>query len=336
MQVWRTLSDARAGTAARPSGWAVSIGTFDGVHRGHRVVLGTARDLADARRLPLAVLTFYPHPLSVVRPGHEPPAVATLRHRLELLGQAGADATLVLAFDSSLAAMSAEQFVTSVLVDALAARAVVVGEDFRFGRRAAGDGALLTRLGSEHGFDAVLVPPIGHDGLRWSSTEVRRRVAEGDVRTAASVLGHLFEVEGPVVAGDRRGHDLGYPTANLAVAPGMLVPADGVYAGYLRRLADPGALMPAAISVGTNPTFDGLERRVEAYVLDVDGLDLYGQQVAVSFVDHLRAQRRFDGVQALVTQMARDVAATRQVLGRPSEVTVSSLIGDGSARGTAS
>lgn len=329
MQVWRTVSEARGGARGLPSGQVVSVGTFDGVHRGHRVVLGRARDLADERGLPMAVLTFYPHPLSVVRPGHEPPAVATLRHRLELLGQVGADAALVLAFDADLASMTAESFVDSVLVDGLNARAVVVGEDFRFGHRAAGDGALLTRLGARHGFDTVLVPPIGQDGVRWSSSEVRRRVAAGDVRAAASVLGHLFEVEGPVVLGDRRGRDLGYPTANLAVAPGMLVPADGVYAGYLRRIDDPDVLMPAAISVGTNPTFDGTERRVEAYVLDTDDLDLYEQQVAVSLVEQLRGQRRFDGVDALVTQMAADVAATREVLARPAQASVSSMIATG-------
>lgn len=325
MEVWRTLADARAGSAGEPSGWVVSIGTFDGVHRGHRVVLNRARARADEQGLPMAVLTFYPHPLSVVRPGHEPPAVATLRHRLELLGQAGADAVLALTFDASLAGMSAQDFVRTVLLDALHARVVVIGEDFRFGHRAVGDVALLQRMGPDAGFVTLPVPPVGHDGIRWSSTEVRRRVAEGDVRTASAVLGHLFEVEGPVVAGDRRGHDLGYPTANLAVAPGMLVPADGVYAGYLRRVADPETLLPAAISVGTNPTFDGVERRVEAYVLDADNLDLYGEHVAVSFVEQLRAQRRFDDVDTLVAQMALDVAQTREVLRRPSDVTVSSV-----------
>lgn len=325
MRIWRTLADARVGTAHEPSGWVVSIGTFDGVHRGHRVVLGRAREYADEQGLPMAVLTFYPHPLSVVRPGHEPPAVATLRHRLELVGQAGADAALVLTFDQSLAAMSAEDFVRSVVVEAMHARAVVVGEDFRFGHRAVGDVGLLARMGADAGFTTVPVPPVGHDGIRWSSTEVRRRVAEGDVRTASSVLGHLFEVEGPVVVGDHRGRDLGYPTANLAVAPGMLVPADGVYAGYLRRVDDPETLLPAAVSVGTNPTFDGDERRVEAYVLDTDDLDLYGQHVAVSFVEQLRTQRRFDDVDTLVAQMAVDVAQTREVLNRPSDVTVSSL-----------
>lgn len=318
--VWHSLDDVRT----EPS--VVSIGTFDGVHRGHRVVIGRARAEADARGISLTVLTFDPHPLSVVRPGMEPPAVATVRHRVELLGQSGAESVLVLPFTAETAAMSAEGFVESILVEALKARAVVVGEDFRFGHRAAGDVALLTHMGAADSFDVVAVAPVGHDGIRWSSTEVRRRVADGDVRAAAEVLGHLFEVEGPVVSGDRRGRDLGYPTANVAVAPRMLVPADGVYAGYLRLLSDPFTPLPAAVSVGTNPTFDGAERRVEAYVLDVGDLDLYGQEVAVSFVQQLRGQRRFEGVDDLVAQMAVDVDTSRQILSRRDAAAVSSMI----------
>ena len=321
--VWSSLDDVRTEPCV------VSIGTFDGVHRGHRVVVGRARAEADARGLPLAVLTFDPHPMSVVRPGSEPPAIATLRHRVELLRQSGADSVLVLPFTLQTAAMSAEDFAGHILVDALKARAVVVGEDFRFAHRAAGDIELLSSVGAAAGFDVVPVGPVGHDGIRWSSTEVRRRVAGGDVRGAAEVLGHLFEVEGPVVSGDRRGRDLGYPTANVAVEPRMLVPADGVYAGYLRLLADPMNPLPAAVSVGTNPTFDGVERRVEANVLDTDDLDLYGQEVAVSFVQQLRGQQRFDDVEALVAQMGVDVARSREVLQRRDAAAVSSMIDAG-------
>lgn len=306
-QVWSSLEQA-SGPAV------VSVGTFDGVHRGHRVVVQTARAVADRLALPLVVLTFDPHPMSVVRPGTEPPAVATVRHRVELLGQCGADAVLVLPFDTSVAAMSADEFVDVVLVHALDAHAVVVGEDFRFGHRAGGDVALLRQRGAETGFEVVAVSAVGHEGVRWSSTEVRRRVEVGDVAGAAAVLGHVFEVEGPVGRGDQRGRDLGYPTANIAVAGGMLVPADGVYAGYLRRLDAPLHVMPAAVSVGTNPTFDGSRRAVEAYVLDTDELDLYDVDVAVSFVARLREQRRYDDVGALVAQMARDVAQTRVAL----------------------
>lgn len=320
MTTWTSLQDVRAEPAV------VAIGTFDGVHRGHRVVVGRARAEADARGISLTVLTFDPHPMAVVRPDLKPPAIATVRHRVELLGQSGANSVLVLPFDEKMAAMSAEAFVHSILLDALKARAVVVGEDFRFGHRAAGDVAMLGELGATDGFDVVAVPPVGHDGIRWSSTEVRSRVAEGDVRNAAQVLGHLFEVEGPVVFGDKRGRDLGYPTANVAVGAGMLVPADGVYAGYLRLLSDPLNPLPAAVSVGTNPTFDGIERRVEAYVLDADDLDLYGQEVAVSFVEQLRGQRRFDDIDALVLQMRADVAHSREVLERRDAPAVSSMI----------
>ena len=324
VQVWHSLEAARDASSGAS---VVSIGTFDGVHRGHRVVVGHGRSQADSRGLPLTVLTFDPHPMAVVRPGHQPPAIATLRHRVELLGQAGADAVLVLPFDTDVSAMTAEEFVQAVLVDAIGAALVVVGEDFRFGNRAAGDVALLQRMGADCGFDVVSVAAVGHDGIRWSSTEVRARVAAGDMRGASAVLGHLFEVEGLVVVGDRRGRDLGYPTANVAVGAGMLVPADGVYAGYLRRLTDPTTVLPAAVSVGTNPTFDGMERRVEAYVLGVDDLDLYDQPVAVSFVEQLRGQRRFADVSELVAQMSADVAQVDALLAEHSPSEVSSLLG---------
>lgn len=315
-QVWRSVAEPSASSPELVHPCAVSIGVFDGVHRGHRVVLGRARQVADERRVPLAVLTFDPHPMAVVRPGSQPPAVATVRHRVELLGQAGADGILVLPFTPQVASMSAADFVDEVVLGALGARAVIVGEDFRFGHRAAGDVTVLAELGRDRGFDTIAVPPVGHDGIRWSSTEVRRRVSAGDVHGAAEVLGHPFEVEGPVVVGDRRGRHLGYPTANLAVPEGMLVPADGVYAGYLRVLdaAEPDPPLPAAISVGTNPTFDGQAHRVEAFVLDTDGLDLYGRQVAVSLVERLRGQQRFESVPELMQQMADDVARTRAVL----------------------
>lgn len=322
VQVWRTPGEVL------PEPAVVSIGTFDGVHRGHRVVVGAARSEAERRGRALTVLTFDPHPMAVVRPSHSPPAIATVRHRVELLGQAGADNVLVLPFDASVAAMSAEDFVGSVLLDTLQALAVVVGEDFRFGHRAAGDVELLRELGASSGFDVVAVAPVGHDGIRWSSTEVRSRVAGGDVRGAADVLGHLFEVEGGVVVGDRRGRQLGYPTANVAVAPGMLVPADGVYAGFLRRLAEPLTALPAAVSIGTNPTFDGSSRRVEAYVLDADDFDVYGESVAVSFVEQLRGQRRYDDVAALTEQMRVDVERTREILDRRDAAAVSSMIDD--------
>jgi riboflavin kinase/FMN adenylyltransferase len=253
--------------------------------------------------------------MAVVRPGTGPRMVASLRRRIAVLGRAGADAVLVLPITHEVKAMSAEQFVRQVLVDSLRAQVVVVGEDFRFGHRAAGDLHVLAALGLEHGFEAIGVGPVGSDGHRWSSTRVRALVAQGDVAGAAEILGHPVAVEGSVVTGDRRGRDLGYPTANLALDPHALLPADGVYAATVHLLDEPEApALPAAVSVGTNPTFDGQERRVEAYVLDRDDLDLYGRAVCVHLVDRLRGQQRFASVAALVEQMGRDVDAARRAL----------------------
>jgi riboflavin kinase/FMN adenylyltransferase len=310
-----TRWDDPAAVPADLPGSVVTIGVFDGVHRGHRVVVDRARAHADRLGLPLVVLTFEPHPYVVVRPDATPPAVSTVDHRVHLLQEAGADAVLVLRFDAERAAQSPDDFVTEILVERLRARAVVVGEDFRFGHRAAGDVELLAELGRQHGFAVDAVPTAGHDGVRWSSTVVRDRVIAGDVASAAEVLGHPFRVEGVVVEGDKRGRALGYPTANLPIPPGALVPADGVYAGTLTRLDMTGApTMPAAVSVGSNPTFEGVQRRVEAYVLDRDDLELYGVPVAVAVVARLRGQERFDCVADLVAQMGRDVDATRVAL----------------------
>jgi riboflavin kinase/FMN adenylyltransferase len=316
VQVWRSVAAARA---ARGDGSVVSIGVFDGVHRGHQAVVARARRHADRLAVPLVVVTFDPHPLAVVRPQAAPLLVAPLGHRLRLLGAAGADGVLVLPFDPERAAQSAPDFVAEVLVGALGARAVVVGEDFRFGYRAAGDVALLRTLGTEHGFVVDAVEPVSDPGLhRWSSTYVRDRVAAGEVEAANRALGHPFRVEGVVVRGDRRGRTLGYPTANVSPAPGFVVPADGVYAGWLTRLdegdAESGVALPAAISVGTNPTFDGTERRVEAYVLDREDLELYDVPVAIEFVARLRGQVRFGEVGELLAQMGKDVAAARGLL----------------------
>jgi riboflavin kinase/FMN adenylyltransferase len=314
VQVWRSLEEAR-GSGALGAGCVASIGVFDGVHRGHQQVLAVAGALAVDAGVPLVVLTFDPHPMAVVRPGTGPRMVASLRRRIALLERAGAAAVLVLPFTSQVAAMSPEQFVREVLVDGLHASVVVVGEDFRFGHRAAGDLHVLAALGLEHGFEAIGVGPVGSEGHRWSSTQVRDLVADGDVAGAALILGHPVAVEGRVVPGDRRGRDLGYPTANLALEPAALLPADGVYAATLHLLDEPeGTHLPAAVSVGTNPTFDGQERRVEAYVIDRDDLDLYGRSVCVHLVQRLRGHHRSHSDAALVEQMSRDVDAARRVL----------------------
>ena len=320
VQRWSDLSDVPAGFG--PS--AVTIGNFDGVHRGHQAVLARLVATAHDRGLAAVAITFHPHPLAVLQPDRAPAALTTLDHRLDLLESCGLDAVLVMEFTRELASWSPQRFVDEVLVAALDARLVVVGHDMRFGHRNAGDVATLRELGEHRGFAVDLVedlgsPDDGHpSGRRWSSTWVRELVAAGDVVTAGEVLGRPHRVTGTVVHGDHRGRELGYPTANLSQDSVGLVPADGVYAGWLVRIArpegDPDHRLPAAVSVGTNPTFDGHERRVEAYVLDRDDLDLYGEPVAVELVRRLRPTLRFDGIEPLVVQMRADVEECRSVL----------------------
>jgi riboflavin kinase/FMN adenylyltransferase len=297
-----------------------TVGMFDGVHRGHRALLDRVAAEAAARGLPAAAVTFDRHPLAVLRPGSEPPLLTTLDGKVELLGAAGVDRVLVLAFTKELSEVGAEVFAAEVLFDALAARAVVVGENFRFGHKAAGDPALLAELGRPRGIEVVAVPLHTDGDQVVSSTRVRAELAEGDVAAAAASLGRPYAVEGEVVVGDRRGRPLlGVPTANLAVPAGIALPADGVYAGHLTDDAD-GIARPAAISVGTNPQF-GTDRRVEAHVLDFDA-DLYGHQVSVGFTHHLRGQATFAGVDELVAQMRADIDQARRLLPSPPGGTV--------------
>jgi riboflavin kinase/FMN adenylyltransferase len=310
VQIWRSLAEVPDDLGRT----VVVVGNFDGVHLGHQQVLARARVLADEAGLDVVAVTFDPHPMAVLRPEHAPTTLTTLPVRAELLGEAGADAVLAVPFDRDVAAWSPEEFVLRVLVDALHARVVVVGANFRFGRRAAGDVAELARLGAEHDFTAE---GIALDGgpMVWSSTYVRTCLAAGDVAGAAEALGRPYAVRGEVVQGDQRGRELGYPTANVPTAEDVAAPPDGVYAGWLRVL-DTGEVHPAAISVGTNPTFTGERyRRIESYVLDRTDLELYGVQVEVSFVEHLRGMTAFDSVEALVDQMALDVEQARGVLG---------------------
>jgi riboflavin kinase / FMN adenylyltransferase len=290
----------------------VTIGVFDGVHRGHQATLSYARGEALMHGLPLVVVTFDPHPAEVVRPGSHPPMLTTLDRRAELLHDAGASAVLVLHFSAALSRLTAEEFVKQVLVDRLHVAQVVVGANFRFGHRALGTFDTLRDLGKELGFGSTGLQLGGEDDVTWSSTYVRQCVAEGDVDEATRVLGRPHRVEGVVVHGDHRGRALGYPTANLELAGHAAIPADGVYAGHLVR--DAGPRLPAAISVGTNPTFDGAERRVEAYVLDHLDLELYGEHVALDVEHRLRDTVRFDSVEALARQMADDVERTRDLL----------------------
>jgi riboflavin kinase/FMN adenylyltransferase len=309
VQIWRSLDEVPADLART----TVVIGNFDGVHRGHRTVISRARRVADGSGTPLVAVTFDPHPMAVLRPEHAPSTLTDLDTRASLLADAGVDHVLVLPFDRGVAAWSPEQFVDTVLVDVLHAAAVVVGANFRFGNKAAGDVALLRAVGEQRGFAAEGVELEGGPQV-WSSTYVRTCLATGDVAGAAEALGRPFTVTGTVVRGDRRGRELGYPTANVPTSTMTAAPADGVYAGWLRRL-DTGERYPAAISVGTNPTFDGdRERRVESYVLDRDDLDLYDVAVEVSFVERLRGMVAFDSVDKLVAQMADDVDRARELL----------------------
>ncbi|SDC62291.1 bifunctional riboflavin kinase/FAD synthetase [Nocardioides lianchengensis] len=309
MQIWRSLDDVPADLGRT----AVVIGNFDGVHLGHRRVLARARDLADRDGLTLVAVTFDPHPMAVLRPEHAPSTLTSIEVRAELLGDAGADAVLAVPFDLDVAGWEPEEFVLRVLVDTLEAAAVVVGANFRFGRKAAGDVATLALLGQRHDFTAEGIPLDGGP-MVWSSTYVRTCLATGDVAGAAEALGRPYAVRGIVVRGDQRGRELGYPTANVPTDGLTAAPADGVYAGWLRRL-DTGETFPAAISVGTNPTFDGVrERRVESYVLDRTDLELYGVEVEVSFVDRLRGMVAFESVEKLIVQMDADVDRARVLL----------------------
>ena len=293
----------------------VTIGVFDGVHRGHQQIIGRAVERARELGIPSVVLTFDPHPSEVVRPGSHPPMLTGQHLKAQLLESLGVDVMCVLPFTLEFSRLAPDEFVHSVLVERLHARVVIVGENFRYGQKAAGDVATLTAAGRRFGFAVEGVPLQGTEDTTWSSTYVRSCVDAGDVEGAAAALGREHRVDGVVVRGDQRGRDLGYPTANLEPLPWSAVPADGVYAGRLLR--SNGSQLPAAISVGTNPTFAGRERRVEAYVLDVQGeLDLYGEHVGLSFCARLRDTVRFDGVEPLVRQMAEDVRRARELLGR--------------------
>jgi riboflavin kinase/FMN adenylyltransferase len=302
-----------------PAGWGgsvVTIGVFDGVHLGHQRDLARAAEIGRQRLLPVVVITFDPHPDEVIRPGSHPAVLCSARRRSELLGGFGVDAVCVLPFTVEFSRLDPDEFVRTVLVDRLHAAAVVVGEDFRFGHKAAGDVQLLAKLGEKYEFIAEGLPLLVADGQTISSTAIREMLQDGDVAGAAKALGRPHRVEGTVVRGHQRGRDLGFPTANLQAPAHTAIPADGVYAGWLTSLDIQGQAVerwPAAISIGTNPTFGDGARTVEAHALDRDDLDLYGVRAAIDFTHRLRGTLRFDSVQALVEQMHRDVAQARDL-----------------------
>lgn len=291
----------------------VTIGVFDGVHRGHQRVVGRAAARARELGVPLVAVSFDPHPDEVTRPGTRPARLTSPARRAALLAECGAAYVFALPFTYELSTLEPEEFVRRVLVDDLHAAAVVVGADFRYGHRAAGDVALLAELGEKYDFTAAGVAPVtGEDGAVISATRIRELLTEGRVADAARALGRPHRVEGVVVRGHQRGGSaLGFPTANLESPPFTAIPADGVYAG---RLSAGGQTWPAAISVGVNSTFGDADRSVEAYALDRDDLDLYGERASVDFVARLRDMVRFDGLDPLVAQMRRDVDQARAIL----------------------
>ena len=294
---------------SRPT--VVVIGNFDGVHRGHVELIHLARESEPGARV--VAVTFWPHPMSVVRPDQAPPLLTTLERRKELLRNAGVDAIVVVHFTPEVASWSPAQFVDAVIRPLHPAR-IVVGENFRFGFRASGDVSTLGELGA--GEFKVQAVTLVTDGTQpSSSTLIRHAVAEGDFGRVRELSDNVFRFSGVVVRGDHRGREMGFPTANVPVSLGLAVPADGVYAGWVTRLDIPSApRWPAAISVGTNPTFDGVERRVEAYVLDRDDLELYDVEIAIDFYARLRGQVKYAGKEALIKQMHTDVEEARHLL----------------------
>jgi len=294
----------------------VTIGNFDGVHLGHCQVLDRVVQQAKQRDAKSVAITFDPHPALVHRPESAPELIMGLADRIDTLDAVGLDAVLMIHYTLQFAQNSAEDFVREVFVDKLGAVAVVVGHDVRFGKDNAGDFAYMCELGEKYGFDVIGVQDVG-DKRRLSSTWVREELSAGNVEGAAEILGRPHRMRGEVVHGAKRGRELGFPTANLSSDASGIIPADGVYAGWLVDEAD--MRWPAAISVGSNPTFDGVSRVVEAHVIDrpsedFGDFDLYGQQIVVEFVKHLRPMVAYRGIEALIEQMNEDVEQARSVL----------------------
>ncbi|MET9364005.1 bifunctional riboflavin kinase/FAD synthetase [Streptomyces sp. NPDC006632] len=311
MQRWRGLEDI-------PQDWGrsvVTIGSYDGVHRGHQLIIGRAVERARELGVPSVVVTFDPHPSEVVRPGSHPPLLAPHHRRAELMAGLGVDAILILPFTSEFSKLSAADFVVKVLVDKLHAKLVVEGPNFRFGHKAAGNVEVLAELGRTYDYEVEVIDlrvrGEAGGGEPFSSTLTRRLVTEGDIEGAAEILGRPHRVEGVVVRGAQRGRELGYPTANVETLPHTAIPADGVYAGWLTAA---GERMPAAISVGTNPQFEGTERTVEAYAIDRVGLDLYGLHVAVDFLAYVRGMAKFDSIEDLLEAIGNDVKRSTELI----------------------
>ncbi len=314
MFVWTNPDEVTVGDKRS----VITIGNFDGVHRGHRFVLENLIGHAATTGSVSVVVTFDPHPALVHRPESAPPLLTGLRDKLELLAAEGVDATLVLPYSLEFSQLTPRDFVKKYVVDVLHARLIVIGRDVRFGRENAGDVHTLEELGREFGFVVHVVDDFGEPsgGERWSSSVVRQLVRSGEMGAVTALLGRPHRMRGEVVHGDARGRELGFPTANMSQSSDGMIPADGVYAGWL-SVVDGGRelqQMPAAISIGTNPTFHGEQRRVESYVIDRKGLDLYGDEVIVEFVQRLRPTLTFESMDALIVQMGDDVEKARLIL----------------------
>ena len=321
MQRWRGQDDI-------PSDWGrcvLTIGVFDGVHRGHAELIARAVKAGRARGVPTVLMTFDPHPMEVVFPGSHPAQLTTLTRRAELVEELGIDVFLVMPFTPDFMKLTPDRYIHELLVERLHVTDVVVGENFTFGKKAAGNADVLRKAGERFGFAVESVSLVAEqhrsETLTFSSTYIRACVDAGDVVVAAEALGRPHRVEGVVVRGEGRGRGLGYPTANIAPPMYSAIPADGVYAAWFTVLGHgpgvgsviPGERYPAAVSVGTNPTFSGRTRTVEAFVLDATA-DLYGQHVAVDFAARIRGQKKFTSVDDLVAAMGIDAEKTRAIL----------------------
>ncbi len=298
---------------------ALGIGSFDGVHRGHQTVIRTLREAADTLGGPAALITFDPHPRCVLDPANCPPQITTLEERLEQVGRLGVDEAIVVEFTRELASWPPQVFMGRVL-QIMDLRQLVVGYDFALGRARAGNLTWLRERGREEGYDVTVVSPVGAGPTvdEVHSSEVRRLLTLGEVRPAAVLLGRPYSLRGLVEQGDRIGRSMGFPTANLAVPPGKLVPARGIYAGWAREVdAGPSVRHQAAISIGYRPTFGKTELRVEAFLLDFEG-DLYEHRLELELISRLRGEVKFASVEDLVQAMRQDVADTRRVLSEPS------------------
>lgn len=305
MRVFNSVAEI---TITKPT--TVAIGVFDGMHRGHQALLQEAKTIASFSDTDLVVITFNPHPRSVIF-GINPPHLASLSYRLELLEKQKVDAVLVLPFDKARSEQSAQDFIEEVLIQKLDTKNVVIGENFRFGYKALGDAKLLNSQGRKLGFDTTVIKKLSSDEV-WSSTNARKLIEAGEMAKAAEVLGRLPRVSGEVVHGDHRGRELGYPTANLKADENSCLPQLGIYAGFLTNELTK-ERYPAAISVGPNSTFNQQHLSLEAYVLDQTELDLYGKRIALEFLKKLRNTEKFDSVEQLLDQMGQDVDETRRL-----------------------